>query len=171
LFRFPEGGLGVERQRVYVNAFSDTAVLKCLHCGIASTRYVGEFKGRRRRVEITCACRSVRTVLFEFRRAQRKEVNFWGYYTKLLEGQKWCKMMVSDVSVTGIGLLVQSANRLSKGDYLEVRFTLDDRTRSRVEKKAVVRRVEDIHVGCEFMNPAGDGHGYGDAALDLYLMP
>ncbi len=157
----------VEIRKVYVDPDGDNAVLKCPHCGTTKTRHVGRFKGGRRRIKIKCACQSAFSVLFEFRKAPRKDVNLKGYYARLPEGEQWREMLVTNLSRGGIGLLLQSTHKLRQGDHLKLRFTLDDKTRSIVEKKAVVRWVAAIHVGCEFTSSAG----YGEEALGYYLAP
>jgi hypothetical protein len=157
----------VEVQKIFVNPEDNKAVLKCPHCSATKTRHVGKFKGGKRRIKIRCACQSVFAVLFEFRKAPRKEVDLRGKYAKLPEDEGWRDMLVTNVSAAGMGLLLQSTHNLRKGDKLKVRFKLDDRGRSMVEKKAVVRWVAAIHVGCEFTQSVD----YGDEALSSYLAP
>jgi hypothetical protein len=157
----------VEIQKVLVNPQDEKAVLKCPHCGTEKTRHVGKFKGGRRRIKIRCACQSLFAVSFEFRKTPRKDVDLRGQYAKLPDSHEWRDMLVTNVSVTGIGLLLQSTHGLRKGDELKLRFKLDDGTHSTIQKKAVVRWVAAIHVGCEFTQ----SEGYGDEALSSYLSP
>ena len=161
----------MEIQKVFVNPAGDTAVLKCPYCGTARTPDVGRFKGSRRRIKVKCSCRSTFGVLFEFRKANRKDTNIVGHYAPLAQGEEWRKMLVTNISRCGIGLLAQSIHQLSEGDEIKVRFNLKDSLqRCIIEKEALVRWVEDIHIGCEFMASAGQDQEY-DAALDSYLMP
>jgi len=157
-------------ERVKVNPGDNKAMIKCPQCGIERTISVGKFKGSRRRVKTKCPCQTAFVVLFEFRKATRKESSVKGYYAKLPEGETWEKMLVTNLSISGIGFLAQSVHNLSQGDQVKVRFTLDAGTRSTVEKTAVVRWIEDIHVGCEFVHSVG---GYDDrhedAPLNIYL--
>ena len=79
-------------------------------------------------------------------------------------------IMVTNVSLTGLGFLTHSMHSLSKGDMLHVRFNLDDREHSLIRKQAVVRWVENGHIGCEFMNSKAY-EDESDGALNFYLMP
>ncbi len=160
----------VETEKVYVNLEDTTAVIKCPTCGTAKTRYVGKFRGSRRSVKVRCQCQSIFRVSFEFRRTFRKGTNLPGFYTQLPEADEWSKMLVTDISITGIGFSSFSAPNLTEGDELKVRFTLDDGRRSQIEKKAVVRWVNDTNVGCQFMRSVGYDERY-DTALNFYLMP
>jgi hypothetical protein len=141
----------METQIVYVNPNDETAVLKCPNCGAAKIQYVGHLKGSKRTVKIRCGCETDFLISFEFRKAQRKETNIQGYFVKLPEGEEWQKMLVTNISLCGIGLLAQSTHDLAKGDVLRVRFSLKDKARqSIIERDAVVRWTDNIHVGCEF---------------------
>lgn len=159
----------MEAQMVYVNPEDETAVLKCPNCGTAKTQHVGQFKGPKRTVKIRCRCQTNFHASFEFRKARRKETNIQGYFAKLPEGEDWRKMLVTNISLCGIGLLAQSTHELTKGDVLKVRFSLKDKTRrSMIEREAVVRWTESIHVGCEFM--ASVEYDTVDEAPGYYLM-
>jgi hypothetical protein len=160
----------MEMQHVYVNPGDETSVIKCSSCGMARTRYVGKFKGSKRRVRIRCGCQQTFSVVFEFRRSKRKETNIVGHYAKLPEDEQWQKMLVTNISPGGIGLLAQSTHHLSKGDLLKVKFSLKDSLqRSMIEREAVVRWANNIHVGCEFM--ASVEYDAVDAIPGYYLMP
>jgi hypothetical protein len=165
-----EGVFLVEIQKIFVNPKGGTAVLKCPHCGNVKTLCVGKFRGSMRRVKIRCSCQEVFAVVFEFRKNERKEINLRGYYAKPSEGRDWHKTLITNISVGGIGLLAQSIHNLKEGDELKVRFTLPDPTPSVIEKKAVVRWVKDIHLGCEFLQSVAQDDEYEDTALiNFYL--
>ena len=164
------GNGAMETLKVYVSLDDDTAVLECPHCGTAKTRYVGKFKGNKRNIRLKCTCQSTFQVSLEFRRAYRKETNTQGYYARLPENADWRKILITDISLNGIGLLAQGVPTLSRGDEFTLRFNLDDRRHSRVEKEAVVRWVKDRDIGCQFTTSVGDDDTY-DTALNFYLMP
>ena len=160
----------MEIKKVYVNRNDDTALLECPYCGTAKTRHVGKFKGGRRRVKVRCSCQSAFGVLFEFRKAYRRPTYLRGHYVKLPGADDGRNIVVRDISMTGIGLLTNGTQNLSRGDKLQVRFTLDDRARSEIEKDAVVRWAQDRYVGCEFLH-SEETRGTDEAALSFYLMP
>jgi hypothetical protein len=157
-------------RRVYVNPDDSTAVLECPHCGTARTRHVGKFKGSRRLVKIRCSCKSDFHVSFEFRKTRRKETNIQGYYARLPGVDQWEKMLITNISVAGIGLLTHNIDNVNIGDQLKVRFSLNRVRRSIVKKDAVVRWVADGNIGCEFTEPVGCDNTYEDAPLTCYLM-
>jgi len=160
----------MQTEKVYVNLDDDTAMLKCPKCGTAKIGYVGKYKGSKRSVKVRCRCQSAFDVLFEFRRAHRKDTNIQGYYAKLAEGEDWRKIVVTNISLTGIGLLSNGMHNLNMGDELKLRFNLDDPRRSKIEKEAVVKWAEDVHIGCEFIMSVSYDET-SDKALDFYLMP
>lgn len=157
-------------EKIYVNLDDHTAVLACPHCGTVKTRYVGKFKGGERSVRVKCTCQTAFHVSLEFRRAQRKETHLNGYYAKLAKNDDWRKVLVTNISLTGIGLLANGVSTLSRGDELRLRFNLDDKRHSRIEKEAVVRWVEDMQMGCEFITSVSYDET-ADTALNFYLMP
>ena len=146
----------METQRVFVNPSDDTTEIKCSHCGAASIKNVGKFKGTRRRIKVKCKCQEVFAVQFEFRKETRKDTDIVGHYARLPEQEGWRQMLVTNLSQSGIGFLTQSMHNLSAGDRLKIRFNLIDQARrSIIEKEAVVRWVRDIHIGCQFMTSFG----------------
>jgi hypothetical protein len=160
----------METQKVYVNPGDDTSVIKCAYCGTARTRYVGNFKGKRRCVKIRCRCQKTFKVQFEFRKSKRKETNIVGYYAKLPKDETWQKMLVTNISPSGVGLLAQSTHDLRKGDLLSVRFSIKDSLqRSMVERDAVVRWANNIHLGCEFTTSVA--YDAVEAIPGYYLIP
>lgn len=159
----------METKRTYVNRY-DKVEIECPHCGISGTQYVGKFKGPKRNVKIRCKCRSHFSVLFEFRKAPRQETDIQGYYARSPEGDEWKKMLVTNISVGGVGLLTHAMHDLTIGDQLKVRFSLNSVRRSLVEKDAVVRWVSDGNIGCEFREPVEYHNGYEHAPVNAYLM-
>jgi hypothetical protein len=159
----------VELVKVHVNP-EDAAVIECPYCGAAVTRHVGEYKGARRLVKIRCKCQSDFRVSFEFRRARRKETHIQGYYAMLADCYNWKKMLITNVSMSGLGLLTSAAHNMSEGDEVVVRFGVNGVTRSVIEKDAVVRWVADGNIGCEFTEPVGYRDTCQDGPLNLFLM-
>ena len=156
----------MEIQKVYISR-DNTAVIVCHNCGFSKKVNASKYKDRKDPVNIRCRCKSVFRVLFEFRNVYRKETRLHGKFSKLPKCKEWGSMTVKNISQTGIGFATLTIHNLKKGDEIKVRFTLDDKQRSEVEKDAVVRVVNDKFIGCEFTEPVG----YQDKALGFYLMP
>jgi hypothetical protein len=68
--------------------------------------------------------------------------------------------------MTGVGFTTLNRNDLRKNDRLMVKISLDDREKSKIEKRAVVKRVQDRDIGCRFI----ESDPY-DKILGFYLMP
>jgi len=151
-------------QKVYVNP-DNTAVVKCPHCETTKVVHVGKFKGPRRCLKIRCTCNSSLPVTFEFRKAYRKKTNLQGFYSKIPPAQSPGKIEVKDLSMTGMRFVTASPHTLRKGDEVMVKFILDDRNRSKIEKKAVVRWVKDRAIGCRFSESV-----QYDKVFGFYLM-
>ena len=154
----------MEVQKVDVNP-DGTAVVNCPSCGTTKVVHVGKFKGPKRRIKIRCVCNSSLSVTFEFRKAYRKKTSLEGFYAKVRPAQAPDKMEIKDLSMTGLRFVTTSSHALREGDEVMVKFTLDDKNRSKIEKKAVVRWVQDREVGCHFLESV-----QYDKALGFYLM-
>jgi hypothetical protein len=146
-------------KKIYVNA-EDTAEIECPHCKTVRTLHVKKFKGAKRKVKMRCRCHSGFHVSFEFRKAQRRESDIKGYYAEFPNVDKWRRMLITNISVTGVGLLTHAMHGLSRGNQLRVRFTTNGARRHVVEKDAVVRWVADGNIGCEFLASSKDDEAY-----------
>ena len=142
----------METRKTFVNRY-DKVEITCPQCGNSGTHYVGRFKGPKRTVKIRCKCGSHFSISFEFRRSPRQETDIQGYYARLPHGDEWKKMLVTNISVGGVGLLTHAMHNLSIGDQLKVRFSMNGARRALVERDAVVRWISDGNLGCEFREP------------------
>jgi len=158
----------MEIKKVYIGR-DNTAVIVCHHCGFSKRINVLKLNGLKNPVKIRCKCQSVFRVLFEFRRTYRKEIHIEGKYSKFPACKEWGRMVVKDISLTGIGFATLIMHDLKKGDKVKVKFTLDNKSRSDVEKDAVVRVVKDNYLGCKFM--VSVSVGFENKDLRFYLMP
>lgn len=138
-----------EIRKVHVDR-DDKGIVECPYC--LSSRIVDATRFRNREVKVRCICRKTFSVSFEWRGSFRKEVYFDGYYSKLSARKEWHRMLVKNISETGIGLTTPTDN-LREGDKVKVKFMKGDTKTSEIEKTAIVRRVaKDNYVGCEFVS-------------------
>jgi hypothetical protein len=151
-------------QKVYVNP-DNTAVIKCPHCDATKVVNVGKFKGPKRRLKIRCTCNASLLITFEFRKAYRKKTSLQGFYATVQPARAPGKIEVKDLSMTGMRFVTASPHALRKGDEVIVKFTLDDRNRSRIEKKVVVQWTKEREVGCRFSESV-----QYDKVFGFYLM-
>jgi hypothetical protein len=143
-----------EIRTVYVDR-DDTAVVACPYC--LSSRIVNAAKYRNRSdpLTVTCTCKKTFLVSFEWRRASRKETYLQGYWSKLPECKEWTRILVRDISDTGIAFTTVAGHGLREGDKVKVRITKDDGKGTEIEKTAIVRRVvHNDYVGCQFVGSA-----------------
>jgi hypothetical protein len=155
----------VETRKVYVDEYNK-AELVCPHCGASRHINVSKLNVNGSPLRIKCICKAIFLASFEFRRSYRKETNFFGYYCIPPFCKDWHEMKVKNISQSGIGFAVHGRHRLKVGDAIKVKFKLDDRSHSDIEKDVIVRRVSSDYLGCEFSCRV-----QFDKALGFYLMP
>ena len=155
----------MEIQKVYVR-HDGTTVVKCHNCGTTKTVDAAKLKRRGKPIKLRCSCQAVFQIFFEFRGAYRKKSCPDGYYAKLSVINEWIKVRINNISITGVGFITLNRNYLRKDDRLMVKIFLDDREKSKIEKSAVVKWVEDRDIGCSFIEI--DKY---DKVLGFYLMP
>ena len=149
-------------QAVHVNLHNSATVI-CPHCEIRYTVNAGKVTTRGRRYKLRCKCGQSLSVFFEFRENPRRELYVDGYYRLIREvyvrgtvrtdatSEGFVRVLVQNISRTGIGFIVPTGHELKVEDRLEIMFTLDDAERSRIERNAIVRRIaEGNYLGCEF---------------------
>lgn len=126
----------MEIQKVYVR-HDGTTVVKCHNCGTTKTVDAAKLKKRGKPLKLRCSCQAVFQIFFEFRSAYRKKRCPDGYYAKLSVINEWLKMRINNISMTGVGFTTLNRNDLRKNDRLMVKIPLDDREKSKIEKKGL----------------------------------
>ena len=155
----------MEPQKAFVRE-DGTTVLKCPHCRHARTVSVAKLKDKKKILKIKCSCQKSYSVSLELRKMYRKDTNLNGQFVNLSLNNERGTMLVTDVSMGGMGFTVIGRNRVQVDHDLEVTFSLDDSHSSVISKQVTVKIVRDKFVGCEFRH----AHEY-DKALGFYLMP
>jgi hypothetical protein len=133
---------------------------------------------RGRRYKSKCKCGQSFSVFFEFREHPRRELYVDGYYRPIREvyirgavradstSEDLVRVLVQNISRTGIGFVVPTGHDLKVEDRVEIMFTLDDAERSRIERSAIVRRLaERNYLGCEFAD-----FGHVDKDTGFFVM-
>ena len=155
----------METQRVHLNP-DNMAVIKCPQCGTTRTVNAARLDNPRGPLKARCKCGAVFRILFEVRKVYRKETRLHGDYFKDSPGEEQGRIIVRDISLSGIGFTTLTKHNLKQGDKVRLRFTLDDERRSAIEKDGVVKVVNDKSIGCQFTDS-----DQRDEALGFYLMP
>lgn len=165
----------MEKIKAYVSSDNKIA-LHCPNCGLVKQVSVAKFKGDKHTLKVRCSCRKLMTVELDFRRKYRKRTNLYGEYAvltyenqrkRMLDEPLFHKCLIVNISLTGLGLVI-SPHALKTGDELRVRFTLDDKKKSEMDRTVVIRVVEQTYIGCEFND---DAYYQYDKTLGFYLMP
>ncbi len=155
----------MDPQKAFVRE-DGTTVLKCPHCRHARTVSVAKLKDKKKIIKIKCSCQQSYSVSLELRKMYRKDTNLHGQFVNISLNNERGAMLVTDVSMGGIGFTVVGRNRIEVDHELEVTFTLNDSHSSVISKQVEVKIVRDKFIGCEFRH----AHEY-DKALGFYLMP
>jgi hypothetical protein len=99
----------------------------------------------------------------ERRKFYRKETNFRGVFLFENNSQEF-PMIVNNISRSGIQFKSSKTEDLKLDDRIVVQFRLDDKSRSLIKKKGIIRRIEGMTIGIQFL----DVDDY-DKILGFYL--
>ena len=141
--------------------------LLCHECGHIHRIDTAPYKapGKSSRLSITCdKCGTALEASISFRKHYRKETTLRGTCTtrfaqpnRTISGE-FSGIVVTNVSLSGIGFIVKSPIHAKEGDILDVKFKLDDPKQTVISKQVVVRRIIDNIFAAEFtppMDPTG----------------
>ncbi|MFZ1984463.1 MAG: PilZ domain-containing protein [Desulfatitalea sp.] len=155
-------------EKVFITS-NDTATFVCPQCGNVTTTNVAKYAAMDRKITVSarCACGHRFTVSLEKRRQYRKSADLPGMYFYRLPNGDMDKgsMRVVDISTTGIKIKLNVQRSFDVGEMLRVEFHLDDKRRTFIEKRVIVRNVIQQLVGTSFALNEGD-----DPNLGFYLM-
>ena len=165
------GGSTSDQQTVFARE-DDLIILACPHCGIQESVSLGQFEKLGNAVDVECNCHKHFTAVLEKRRAYRKAVHLEGFFTIAGEygpndtkGTIWGRMVVKNLSKTGLRFFSKRVDLLRPGDTLMVRFNLDNSNNALIHKQAQVVSIHDQEVGCRFQ-----GADQYDITLGFYFI-
>jgi hypothetical protein len=127
-----------------------TASFACESCGKSYTKDVSKFIEHKARVRLKykCTCAHISSVILERRRIIRKEVQLKG---ELIQNRKQYPGVVTDISPNGIRFKTLEKASIKVGNTAEVKFTLDNPSRSEVRRHIRIRKAfSEYSFGCEF---------------------
>lgn len=146
----------------------DTTLVRCESCHRTKRIDLSNRRGAAGslRAKIKCRCGHVTSAVIEKRRAFRKQTHLPGSYVHFVNGQPKGKgaCTVRDISQSGLKLKIASPDAMAVGDMLKVSFVLDDKHRSRIEKRVIISNIAAGTVGAAFAPTE-----YLDASLGFYL--
>ena len=138
-------------EKSYVSE-NDEAVIACGGCGKTKNISVGNFKGKKHKLKVNCTCGNSFELLLEFRKYFRKDTSLHGNFNPdTANEQNIGKAAVVDLSLTGVCFKVRAHHGIEPGDTGELVFTLDNRKRTVLYRKVIVKNVNGLRIGCEFL--------------------
>jgi c-di-GMP-binding flagellar brake protein YcgR len=155
-------------EKVYI-ARNNMATFVCPSCENTTTVDVTKYikMDKKVRVNIRCRCGHSFVSELEKRKKYRKRVNLPGTYTYSGPGHRTDKgiMTVRDISSTGLKLRLNVKRNFEIGEKMVVEFNLDDRRRTPISKKVIVKNIVQNYIGVAFSPNEPD-----TPALGFYLM-
>lgn len=128
----------------------DEAIITCVSCLQRKKIPMALIREKRmRELRIKCSCNNIFCLCLEYRKYYRKPIKLLGKSINLSK-REGRDIVISNISLGGIGLRSLKKHRTQKDDLLQVMFTLNDINNTPIEAKAAVRSVSENYIGCEF---------------------
>ena len=125
----------------------------CPYCQKNHQVSVAKFKGSKHNLVTKCTCQNQFKVELNFRQLYRKNVKLVGEFINISTGSTNCYMMtVVDLSMMGLRFRMVGSTDIKQGHKLRVKFTLDNKKATSIEKEVSVLDVRNEHYGCKFSN-------------------
>jgi hypothetical protein len=131
---------------------TNQATIICPKCGFAKTMDTTRYKGTQKQLKANCKCGEVFKLTLEFRKHFRKDVRLAGEFTIQQSGEKG-EIIVQDLSMGGIKFSSFRPHQIFIDDTLELKFNLDNPTRTEIRRSAKVVWVRDRDVGARYIEP------------------
>ena len=136
---------------IYVDDTNRVTII-CPQCGIEKNFDVTNFKDTHKKLKAKCRCGEVFRLTLEFRKYFRKNVRFAGEYF-FRETDEKGEILIEDISLTGINFATLKPHHFYKNDMVELKFTLDNPMKTRVQKLVKIMWTKDHAVGAQFNDP------------------
>ena len=140
-------------QKVFISS-DNTITFRCPKCNKSRTIDMSNYKNleKAEKVKVKCACGNTYYALIE--KQFRKRTNFPGSFIHIVSDIPKEKgvMLVTDVSRTGLKIKLNSKREFFIGDNIIVEFHLDDKNRSLIKKKCIIKKDFGLEFGIEFIS-------------------
>jgi hypothetical protein len=157
---------------IYAN-LTETVTLVCEQCHRCKALKAAAVKDLPQPLKIRCSCGATFEVNIVIRQPYRKKTRLPGTYVKydIQTGQilEQSRMIVEDISRTGLGFRTMYRHAIQVNDVLSLTFTLDDERKTDIRKSGRVRRIDNRFIGVEFVDH--DAYTETNRILGFYLMP
>ncbi|MGI9569621.1 MAG: PilZ domain-containing protein [Desulfobulbia bacterium] len=130
---------------------NNQARINCQKCGLNKNLDVRKFRDTHKRLKAKCRCGEVFRLTLDFRRHYRKNVRLAGEYVVQEKNEKG-EVLIEDISMTGIRFATLKPHNISNDDTVELKFTLDNPMRTKVQEPVKIIRTIDRNVGAQYIN-------------------
>jgi len=118
----------------------------------------------KRNITTTCRCGAIFAAYFDLRRHLRKAVQLRGTLGDLQTGAPVCDIVISSLSVHGLGFAFAATLCPHVGERYTTSFRLDDADQSLIQESIIIRRLLGLTAGATFY--PDEQYNY---ALDFYV--
>jgi hypothetical protein len=150
--------------KIFINHNNEGEIV-CPKCERTKTIHVSKDRIPLKPIRVKCNCGYSFSIILEYRQYQRKVVSIPGKLLHRATGDEIAEIVVTSVSVVGIGFDLRSPALVTENEVYRVVFTLDDSFESTIHEEIVVTRISGKSIGAEF----GDQEKY-NYELDFYVM-
>ncbi len=131
----------------------DVITIVCPSCHINKTVPVASLKGRTHAVEIRCKCGYSFPLQMEFRKYPRRKTSLVGDYTlEKPSNQEAGHTKVINLSIQGACFEVRGLHDITPNMEGELVFILDNKDRTLLFRRVIIRSVRGSLIGCEFLD-------------------
>ena len=138
-------------EKVYVGDTNHVTII-CPKCGSEKKIDVTNFKDTNKKLKAKCRCGEVFRFTLDFRKHYRKNVRFPGEYIVKGKDERG-EVIIDNISADGIRLVSLKPHNFSVDDTIELKFTLDDPTRTKIQELVKIVWVTDRNVGAQYIDP------------------
>jgi len=137
-------------QSVFIS-HENKAIFTCPQCTKSKTVDVSRLIPEKFKLSlrVKCSCGHIYPVVLERRKFYRKNTNLSGFF-KSENDRKEFPMTVTNISRSGLQFKSSLSEKFKLGDRVLVEFRLDDKSRSVIKKKVIIRRIDGWTIGTEF---------------------
>lgn len=144
----------------------DRVSIVCPNCGYSKLIPISELPTNHFLVRIRCKCKHSFKIQVNTRKSSRKETELEGVLK--LSGTRKVTLMVAVVNLSfgGLGIEVHKNHGLTVGDKGTIKFVLDDRKKTAIERQVSIRSISENQIRCEFIEDSAF-----EKELGFYLLP
>jgi hypothetical protein len=124
----------------------------CPNCKSEKNIDVTNFKDTNKKLKAKCQCGEVFRLTLDFRKNYRKNVQFAGEYFVQGKDEKG-EIIIENISADGIKFASLKPHHISRGDIVELKFTLDDPTKTEIQELVKIIWIINRNVGAQYIDP------------------